>query len=188
MTVREYQDKDKSRLEEICRITDRAKLEEDLLLTLYLHYYITYEKENCFVAADDSDNAVGYIISVSNWERWKKDFPALMLEGKRNEIVEKGKAGVDSFAPYASEYPAHLHIDIHPQYQRMGLGHALMDALISHYRKENVRGVMLGVDPSNEKGVNFYRKYGFKPLDESGVWWGLKISQDQKITNNPDRC
>ena len=175
MTIRQYQDKDKARLEDICRITDRAHLEDELLLTLYLRYYITYEKENCFVAADDEDNAVGYIISTKEWNVWKEDFPRFLLEGKRKEIVEKGMDGIESFAPFAKEYPAHLHIDILPSCQRMGLGHRLMDALVSHYRKEGVAGLMLGVDPENEKGVNFYKKYGFKPLDQSGVWWGLKL-------------
>ncbi|MGN1163986.1 MAG: GNAT family N-acetyltransferase, partial [Candidatus Ornithospirochaeta sp.] len=171
----QYEDKDRSRLEDICRATDRSHLEDELLLTLYLRYYITYEKENCFVAADDLDNAVGYIISTSSWERWKDDFPRLMLEGKRKEIVDEGMDGIEGYRPFASEYPAHLHIDILPGYQRMGLGHALMDALTSHYRKEKVGGLMLGVDPENEKGVNFYKKYGFRPLDHSGVWWGLKL-------------
>ena len=57
----------------------------------------------------------------------------------------------------------------------MGIGKALMDTLVSHLRKNKVPGLMLGVDPENEKGVSFYRKYGFSPLSQDGVWWGLKL-------------
>ena len=57
----------------------------------------------------------------------------------------------------------------------MGIGKAMMDALLSHYKEKGVKGVMLGVDPENIKGVSFYKKYGFVPLDQSGVWWGTKL-------------
>ena len=50
-----------------------------------------------------------------------------------------------------------------------------MDALLAHYKNQGVKGVMLGVDPNNTKGVSFYKKYGFVPLDQSGVWWGTKL-------------
>ena len=65
MFVRRYEDGDKERVEEICEITDNAHLEKDLLLTLYCHYYITHEKENCFVAVVDG-KVVGYIISAED--------------------------------------------------------------------------------------------------------------------------
>ena len=40
-------------------------------------------------------------------------------------------------------------------FHRLGLGHRLMDALISHLMAKSVKGVILWVDPKNEKGVNF---------------------------------
>ena len=56
----------------------------------------------------------------------------------------------------------------------MGIGKAMMDSLLYHYKEKGVNGVMLGVDPENIKGVSFYKKYGFTPLDTNGVWWGIK--------------
>ena len=53
MLIRTYEDRDRERVEEICVITDNSHLERNLLFTLYCHYYIDYEKENCFVAEED---------------------------------------------------------------------------------------------------------------------------------------
>lgn len=68
---------------------------------------------------------------------------------------------------YADRYPAHLHIDILPEYQRQGIGFQLMDTLTVHLREQGVPAVMLSVAGDNEKGKNFYRKYGFQVLEET---------------------
>ena len=65
---------------------------------------------------------------------------------------------------FYKKYPAHLHIDILPEYQRMGLGSQLMDTLTAHLRQKGVCGVMLGVGSKNEKGKSFYKKYGFRQV------------------------
>ena len=65
MLIRTYEDRDRERVEEICVITDNSHLERNLLFTLYCHYYIDYEKENCFVAEEDG-KVVGYIISAKD--------------------------------------------------------------------------------------------------------------------------
>lgn len=173
MTLRRYEEGDRERVEEICRITDNSNLENELLLTLYCRYYTTYEKENCFVSVVDGIVA-GYIISAEDTLLWKDRFTSNLLSHSTEEIREKGMESIEGYLPFYPEYPAHLHIDIDPRFQRMGIGHALMDALLSAYREKGVKGVMLGVDPENLKGVSFYKKYGFVPLDQSGVWWGIK--------------
>ena len=173
MIIRQYVDRDRERVEEICEITDNSHLERNLLLTLYCHYYITYEKENCFVAELDG-KVVGYIISAEDTKTWIDRFSSNLLSSSTPLIWEKGIESTKGYLPYYPEYPAHLHIDIDPEYQRMGIGKAMMDALLSHYKEKGVKGVMLGVDPENIKGVSFYKKYGFTPLDTEGVWWGIK--------------
>ena len=173
MLIRTYEDRDRERVEEICVITDNSHLERNLLFTLYCHYYIDYEKENCFVAEEDG-KAVGYIISAKDNKVWKDRFTSI-LDSSTPEIREKGLESISGYLPFYAQYPAHLHIDIDPDYQRMGIGHRLMDALLAHYKNQGVKGVMLGVDPNNTKGVSFYKKYGFVPLDQSGVWWGTKL-------------
>ena len=46
-----------------------------------------------------------------------------------------------------------------PSQQRKGLGTKLMDACISHFG--NPRRITLEVEEGNQKGIAFYRKYGF---------------------------
>ena len=173
MVIRKYEDRDKERVEEICVITDNSKMKRELLLTLYSRYYTTYEKENSFVAEVDG-RVAGYIISTPDNKTWIEKFSSTLLSSSTPEIRAKGLESTEGYMEFYEEYPAHLHIDIDPQYQRMGIGHRLMDALLSSYREKGVKGVMLGVDPNNIKGVSFYKKYGFTPLDQSGVWWGIK--------------
>ena len=139
----------------------------------FLLRVFTYEKENCFVAELDG-KVVGYIISAEDTKTWIDRFSSNLLSSSTPLIREKGIESTKGYLPYYPEYPAHLHIDIDPEYQRMGIGKAMMDALLSHYKEKGVKGVMLGVDPENIKGVSFYKKYGFTPLDTEGVWWGIK--------------
>ena len=56
---------------------------------------------------------------------------------------------------------AHKHFGRLP---KEGLGHKLMDALIGHLREKGVSAVMLGVGADNQKGINFYKKYGFHEI------------------------
>ena len=59
-------------------------------------------------------------------------------------------------------YPAHLHINILPKYQRKGIGHNLMNSLEIHLKEKNVKGYHLGVSTKNKQGINFYKKYGLE--------------------------
>ena len=88
MLIRTYEDRDRERVEEICVITDNSHLERNLLFTLYCHYYIDYEKENCFVAEEDG-KVVGYIISAKDNKVWKDRFTSI-LDSSTPEIREKG--------------------------------------------------------------------------------------------------
>ena len=83
-----------------------------------------------------------------------------------------------SHALWMKNYPAHLHIDIDSNYQRLGIGTRLMDALINHLKAKGVKpGLMLVVGATNEQGRNFYKKYGFKELaiTKMGVAMGIDL-------------
>jgi len=47
---------------------------------------------------------------------------------------------------------------VHPSYQRRGIGFKLMGATIEHFGPKKV---VLDVEEGNEKGLAFYRKFGF---------------------------
>ncbi len=50
---------------------------------------------------------------------------------------------------------------VHPGHQRKGVGKRLMDAAINHFSTDPLRKVVLEVEEGNQKGISFYRKYGF---------------------------
>ena len=173
--IRTYRKEDRGALERICTITDPKHFEPEYLYTLYLHYYIEEEGDNTLVAAVD-DRVVGYILSTESYDRWKRVMREKYLSSAGEKTRMDGEESIAFYSPYAGEYPAHMHIDIDPEYQRMGLGTALVDALREKLSKKNVPGLMLGVDRDNTKGVSFYRKYGFTQLDDNGCVYGLLLT------------
>ena len=66
------------------------------------------------------------------------------------------------FPDLLKEYPAHLHIDILPEYQRMGFGKNLMEAFCEKLRHDEVGGVHLIMAGDNVEAEKFYGKVGFR--------------------------
>ena len=168
-TIRPYESKDAARVREVCmRTGPKASLEEGpartLLLATYMDYYIEREPHNCFVIADDGDSAVGYILCAEDYRPYREIFfRDYAPRSKGLGLARRAECLGAGYLPrfFYKTYPAHLHIDILPAYQRMGLGTKLMDTLTAHLRQKGIGGVMLGVSSTNEKGIRFYKKYGF---------------------------
>ncbi|MBR3753719.1 MAG: GNAT family N-acetyltransferase [Clostridia bacterium] len=184
MTIRPYQSKDKENVRFVhlnsegpCKSSKRGI---NFGLAVYCDYYIEKEPENCFVAVDENDKAIGYIISTEDFDKF---YPVFLSE-YRTRIAKweykRRKSALRSVIPhekYKDEYPAHLHIDILPEYQRMGLGHKLTDALLAHLKEKGVKGIMLTTWIKNEKARGFYDKYGFTLLAEmkNCAVYGIKL-------------
>jgi len=65
------------------------------------------------------------------------------------------------------EYPAHLHIDIVPEFQRKGIGKKLIEHLEKYLKRMNIQGYHLEVDPKNIVGVSFYKKLRLELLNSN---------------------
>lgn len=61
-------------------------------------------------------------------------------------------------AAFSVKYPAHLHIDILPEYQGQKVGTALMSALKEKLVSDNIKGVMLCVGKGNVRAIDFTKK------------------------------
>lgn len=184
MTVRPYEEKDKENVRLVCLNSDGPcklfKRGKNFILTTYCDYYIEKEGGNCFVAADENDRAIGYIICTENFDEFKKCFTAEYLTRFKKYEYKRRSSALRSIVPhekYKEEYPAHLHIDVLPEYQRMGLGHKMTAVLIDHLKNKSVKGLMLTTWIKNEKGRGFYDKYGFTLLEEteSCAVYGIKL-------------
>ncbi len=164
--IRPFRGDDADAVRGICVQTATGPMKEPqmrgLLLTAFCNYYIEQEPAHCFVAADTMGVVAGYILCAEDAGRFAEVFRSEYIAKASDEAVARFLEGsVSTPLRYAKEYPAHLHIDISPLYQRMGIGTRLMDALVRHLKDKNIKGLMLSVGNDNAKGINFYKKYGF---------------------------
>ncbi len=184
MVIRPYESKDKEAVQFVhlnsegpCKSSKRGI---NFGLAVYCDYYIEKEPENCFVAVDENDRAVGYIICAEDFDKFYPVFVDQYYTRIKKWEFKRRKSALRSVIPhekYKEEYPAHLHIDVLPEYQRMGLGHKMTDALLAHLKEKGIKGIMLTTWIKNEKGRGFYDKYGFILLKEmkNCAVYGLKL-------------
>ena len=130
-----------------------------------------------------TDTPVGYILCSKDYQayqaRFRKSYLPLI---QARSILRAALALMDLriAGRYAGQYPAHMHIDILDAYQRMGIGHQLVNTLTASLAGQTTRGLMLSVGSTNKKGVNFYKKYGFQRIGTAAfgsiVVMGLRLS------------
>lgn len=78
------------------------------------------------------------------------------------------------------DYPAHLHIDILPEFHGQGIGTRLMNTFEDHLLENGVTGVHLYTSSLNRKAVPFYKKMGYAVLEEA------KSSADPALADQVD--
>ena len=72
-----------------------------------------------------------------------------------------------SYPSLMTNYPAHLHIDLLPEYQQKGLGTELMTRFLEEIKEKGATGVhLLMVEGNLDKAGVFYEKVGFKRFEE----------------------
>lgn len=185
MNIRKMRKDDIPRSEHICLETADKRLknsekQKQITLLLYNRYYTRAELDSCFVLTDESDCAVGYILCAPSCREYRKGFSG-------NELKSLAKAGIQAFfsgiacilgnMPYTKDYPAHMHIDILPEYQAKGYGGELLTALFRHLKSNSIPGLMLIVDRKNFNAIKFYKKHGFKTIKAlaGGIIMGVKL-------------
>jgi len=182
-TIRGYQEKDYENLREVCFVTATGpyKNNKDITAALFCEYYLEQEGEHCFVVANKDDNAVGYILCAPNYQEFTKKFKKYkMPKIKKLSFKEYVLHNLEFWfmKKIGKEYPAHLHIDILDDYQRMGLGHKLISKLMLHLSEIGVEKLHLGCAANNVKGVSFYKKLGFhevKRIGKVSVIFGIDV-------------
>jgi ribosomal protein S18 acetylase RimI-like enzyme len=151
--------------------------------------YVRFETENGFVAEDrDTGNILGYIIGTDNTPRYEKKF-ALHIYWRVVlrlfsvtwwRYPESFRMVFSWFFIYETKsikhlynlYPAHLHINILPDCQRMGIGEKLTNMFMENMAFKGVEGVHLGTSNYNFKALPFYKKNGFNVLYErTNLFW-----------------
>jgi ribosomal protein S18 acetylase RimI-like enzyme len=161
---------------------------------LFCLYYTDYEPENCFVAEDEeTGQVIGYILSSLDSEQQEKQFRKHMISKialraffytfwrhpKTFKVfwhfkrIFRKEPQIPNEEILLAPYPAHLHIDILPEYHRQGIGTRLMDVLENHLKAHGVKGVHLGTSERNTKAVQFYQKLNFSIIYEGPSGYGM---------------
>jgi ribosomal protein S18 acetylase RimI-like enzyme len=195
--IRMYDPMDRDNIITICYETGymgesvRGHFSDKLLFArLFSLYYVDYEPQNCYVA-DYLGRAVGYLVGSQDTLKQKEQFRkkmyskvlqrALLYTSWRHpkdfkRLLKWAKMSVSEYDKehqyIIQEYPAHLHIDILPDYHRLGIGKRLMEQFLTHLKEHKVKGVHLGTSSRNENAIPFYLGLGFKILRTrpEGLW------------------
>ncbi len=182
ITIRPYQEKDSEAVQRICIVTAGPGFSETpqrkkAAAAAFCRYFIARCPEFCFVAVDEHDIPVGYLICTPSFGRWCRYAPEQFLTGFPFGFLWSIGSMLGAL-PYVREYPAHLHINLLFPYRRMGLGRRLMDALESALRRQNCPGVSLCVNSRNQGAMRFYERCGFQKLGRQpgSVAYGKKLN------------
>ncbi len=184
MNIRKYQEKDFDATKFIC-LNDMLGKEDyktiiEYVEVMFCRYYLEKEPENCFVAVDENDKPVGYIYGVKDYDIYQENFSEYInavAEIEERRFLGEALTEMYDHAIYKKDYPAHLHIDILPDYQSKGIGSKLIKEFCNHLKEENVKGVMLIVGTENEGARRFYERNDFTLLQDkpSGAAYGKKL-------------
>lgn len=141
----------------------------------------------CFVLDDGSGRAVGYCIGTADTlkfsEKWREEFapnvdsqqvpkpevktgdPLMDKEetkGLRHAVYHAECSALQAWPEELAKYPAHMHIDILPEFQRKGWGSVLINTLFEALKREGALGIHLDMVRWNTIGRKFYEKIGFE--------------------------
>lgn len=168
-SIRKYESKDKENLRKICietsGLSTETEKDREFLYLMYNDYYSEIEPENVFVAVNDKDEAVGYILCAEDFDKYlavfKKSYlPGIKKLGFRYYTMAIGEIGVHRL--FSKKYKAHLHIDILSECQGKGTGTALMNELKAHLKNKGINSLMLSCGMGNKNAIKFYKKNNFK--------------------------
>jgi GNAT superfamily N-acetyltransferase len=197
IAIRSYQSADESAIESITYktgfkgedLSGRGYCDDvRLWFMIFIGYYTSYEPEHCFVAVDDGQ-VIGFIcgtpdtlaqeacfrkkmiprlaLRLFGYTSWRYPHSFITVLGMARQFTESTAFAENN--PIVAKYPAHLHINILPSYQSLGIGSRLMMRFEAHMQDLGVTGLHLGTTNKNHKAVPFYHKMGFEIVCESEV-------------------
>ncbi len=171
INIRKYEPKDKQNLIKVLYETSSLPLETEkqrkFLELMFNDYYTEAEPDCCFVAVNEDDEAVGYILCAKDYDTYEKNFknfylPEIKELGFNFYTMAMGELFVHKLLK--NKYPAHLHIDILDVCQGQGVGTRLVNALSEHLSQNGVHGLMLSCGMGNTGAIKFYQKNKFNKI------------------------
>jgi ribosomal protein S18 acetylase RimI-like enzyme len=166
--------------------------------------YVELESQLAFVLVDLHSNLVcGYALGCLDTIRFEdgmrqKYLPKMQKRYPRPnsaEILIPTNAVAEEFYDFHNcptvvldqQYHSHLHIDILPEYQGLGLGRPLIAILFRALRNLGSKSVHLEMSGANDRASRFYRRLGFTELAvvEAATKKVIRSSNWQFLPNKP---
>lgn len=184
--IRPYRPEDRPALDDICIRT--AHHGEDsrphyadpgIFPVTFAAPYAHLEPDLVFVLDDGHGRAVGYILGTDDTPRFAEAFRATWLPLVADRYPEPPRpprtpdevmAGLlhhpeRMVQPELAAHPAHLHIDLLPDWQGRGHGRRLMRTFLGALQGRGVPAVHLSMATSNTRARAFYDRMGFEEID-----------------------
>lgn len=190
MTVRPYEKRDFRYVQDICMATSKhaeedSPLQRAVQCTMYCDYYLDNQPDYCFVAVDDNDVPVGYVLCVVDLDEYME-----LMQGEYLPLVRK-VSGSDYFRFLAETkvceryvrqgYTAHLLISVLPEHRRQGLGTQLLQALEAKLTGMFVEGLYTVAPQTDNALRSFCEKLGYEDIDYlvGSVVYGKKLFTEE---------
>ncbi|SKA12773.1 GNAT family N-acetyltransferase [Consotaella salsifontis] len=152
--------------------------------------YARFEPDFAFVLAN-RERAIGYVLAVPDTRAFFRRLEAEWWPFVRRQVADFRPTRPMDEAVLAriaepeggreallDTYPAHLHINILADAQAGGWGRRLIETELATLRERGVPGVHLGVMPSNEKALGFYRHLGFEVVArDNSIIFAMKFDR-----------
>ena len=168
LTIRRCKKDDIDALRMICEETSSIPCETEaqrsFLHLVFCDPYVETQTEHCFVAVNDSDEPLGYILCAPDTRAFLRVFCKEYLPKIRRlgaHFAVQALAAQTLHVLFCNSFPAHLHIDLSERARHRGTGSALMSALKEHLASIGIHTLFLSCDSKNENAVRFYLRNGF---------------------------
>ncbi|MCY3413406.1 MAG: GNAT family N-acetyltransferase [Candidatus Heimdallarchaeota archaeon] len=203
--LRPYRKTDREFVDEICYLTGFAGQslqnkpyfpDRKLFSLIFCDYYLQFEPEFCFVA-EDNGRVVGYIIGTPDSQSQVKSFnrkmiPRILLRllsitfwkypSAFKRVLEFMRLEQeDEEEELLSSYPAHLHINLHPDIQGRGIGGKLLQMFETKLKEKGITGLHLGTSNYNHHALTFYEKHGFSIYSRTPTLFWKELENMESI-------
>lgn len=183
--VRRYEPRDREAVRQICCETadnghpmDEWFPDREIFADLLMRYYTDSEPGSLWVAVSGVE-VVGYLAACCDTRRfwWVMGLwilPVTVLKALTRGTLWRPKVRALLWANRSAlwrcakiplaDYPAHLHINLRPEFRGYGIGRALLEQWLRCARQAGIRGVHAGVNADNVNGRRFFEAMGFRLL------------------------
>lgn len=157
--------------------THAGNIPNRLMGDLFAAPYVTLEPQHAYVL-DVAGTAVGYVVRTADTRefasRYRNEWIPALADVRpvppdppvtpENSMLSLHHHPEWKVVAELSDFPAHLHIDLLPDWQRRGFGRALIRRFLAGLADVGVPAVHLGMLTSNTAAAAFYERLGFVEL------------------------